>query len=112
MQIQVHTGSHTGAGSAALIETVAGMLQTTLGRFASHVTRVDAHLSDENGAKGGEDKRCVVEAHLEGRQPLVASDTAKTMKQAVRGAADKLVRMLDSTAGKANARRRDDVQPS
>jgi hypothetical protein len=38
--------------------------------------------------------------------------TAPTMKQAVHGATYKLVRMLDSTAGRINARRRDGVQPS
>jgi ribosome-associated translation inhibitor RaiA len=106
MQIQVHAGNRVGGGGA-LIETVTGMMQTALTRFASHVTRVDVHMSDENGSKGGRDKRCVVEAHMEGRKPVAVADNAETTKQAVQGAIDKLVRMLDSTVGKMREHRRD-----
>jgi ribosome-associated translation inhibitor RaiA len=109
MQIQVHAGSRTGGG--ALIETVTGMIEAALGRFAKHLTRVDVHMSDENGSKGGKDKRCVVEAHMEGRKPVAVVENAETMKQAVQGAIDKLVRMLDSTTGKMTAQRRDGVHP-
>jgi ribosome-associated translation inhibitor RaiA len=108
MQIQVHAGARTGGGGA-LIETVTGMMEAALGRFAGHLTRVDVHMSDENGSKGGRDKRCVVEAHMEGRKPVAVVDNAENMKQAVQGAIDKLVRMLDSTVGKMNAHRRDTV---
>lgn len=110
MQIQVHAGSRTGGGGA-LIETVSGMVDGALARFASHVTRVDVHMSDENGSKGGLDKRCVIEAHMEGRKPVAVVDNAGNMKQAVQGAIDKLVRMLDSTVGRIHAQRRDGVEP-
>jgi ribosome-associated translation inhibitor RaiA len=128
MQIQVHAGSRTGGG--ALIETVTGMIEAALSRFAKHLTRVDVHMSDENGSKGGKDKRCVVEAHMEGRKPVAVVENAETMKQAVQGAIDKLVRMhaetmkqavqgaidklvrmLDSTTGKMTAQRRDGARP-
>lgn len=108
MQIQVHAGSRVGGG-AALIETVTGMTQEALARFAGHVTRIDVHMSDENGSKGGKDKRCVVEAHMEGRKPVAVTDNAETMKQAVQGAIDKLVRMLDSTVGRMREHRKDTI---
>jgi ribosome-associated translation inhibitor RaiA len=110
MQIQVHAGSRVGGGGA-LIETVSAMVEAALGRFASHVTRVDVHMSDENGSKGGLDKRCVIEAHMEGRKPGAVVENAETMKQAVQGAIDKLVRMLDSIVGRMNAQRRSGVEP-
>lgn len=34
------------------------------------ISRVEVHLSDEDGKKGGQnDKRCMMEARLDGRQP-------------------------------------------
>jgi hypothetical protein len=57
------------------------------------------------------DKRCVIEAHMEGRKPVAVADNAEAMKPAVQGAIDKLVRMLDSTVGKMNAQRRSGVEP-
>lgn len=110
MQIQVQAGNRVGGG-AALIETVTGMVDEALGRFASHVTRIEVHMSDENGAKGGKDKRCVIEARMEGRKPVAVVDNAETTKQAVQGAIEKLVRMLDSTVGKMNEHRRSGVEP-
>lgn len=69
------------------------------------VTRLEVHLSDQNGGKSGQrDKRCVMEARLEGRQPIAASDDATTLDQAVRGAADKLARLIDSQAAAPPAR--------
>jgi hypothetical protein len=59
------------------------------------------HLSDENANKsGGSDKRCLIEARLEGRQPEVASDEAATLEGAYSGATRKLQRVLESSLGK------------
>lgn len=107
MQIQVNAGARVGGGGA-LITTVTGMVETALGRFSAHVTRVEVHMSDENGARGGkEDKRCVLEARMEGRKPVAVVENAANMKEAVQGALDKLVRMLDSTVGRLNEHRKD-----
>ncbi len=37
----------------------------------------------------------MLEARLEGRQPVAVTDNATTLEQAVHGAAQKLVRLLD-----------------
>lgn len=59
------------------------------------------HLSDENGDKSGDsDKRYLIEAGLEGRQPEVASDQAATLEAAYSGAAKKLQRVLETTFGR------------
>jgi ribosome-associated translation inhibitor RaiA len=103
MQIQIHSPH----GGEALATTVTGMLEQALGRFSQHITRLEAHLSDENAGKGGkDDKRCVLEARMEGRKPVAVVDSAPTVKQAVQGAIDKLLRMLATTVDKQHEHRR------
>lgn len=101
MQIQVNTDRNV-EGREALATRVSGVVETALSRFREHITRVEVHLSDENSNKkpGVDHKRCVMEARLEGRQPIAASHQAASMAQAVDGAAEKLCRMIDSTLGK------------
>ena len=66
-----------------------GTVETALGRDSDHITRVEVHLTDEDGHKSGQnDKCCVMEARLEGRQPIAVSDRSETLEQAVNGAAD------------------------
>ncbi len=106
MQILINTDGHKGGGEA-LASTVSGMIETALARFSAHVTRVEVHMSDENGNKGGEqDKRCVLEARMEGRKPVAVTHHAANMKQAVQGASDKLVHLLDSAVGRLKEHRR------
>jgi ribosome-associated translation inhibitor RaiA len=65
------------------------------------ITRVEVHLTDESGPKSGKnDKRCMMEARLEGRQPIAVTDEAATVELAVDGAADKLARLIEHTLGK------------
>jgi ribosome-associated translation inhibitor RaiA len=101
MQILVNTDRNV-EGREALAERVSGVVEAALTRFGPHITRVEIHLSDENSNKkpGVDHKRCVIEARLEGRQPVAVSDVAPTMAQAVDGATEKLCRMLDSIFGK------------
>ena len=57
----------------------------------------EVHLSDENGNKESEnDKRCMIEARLKGRQPIAVTDVADTYDHAVNGAIDKLKTSLDT----------------
>lgn len=103
MQIQINNQR----GGAALATTVTGMLEPALARFSEHVTRLEVHITDENGKKGGkDDKRCVMEARMEGQKPVAVVENAPTVMQAVQGAIDKLLRMLDRTVGKQQDHRR------
>ncbi len=100
MQVQVNT-DHNIAGRETLAVKVRGVVENALSRFSEHITRVEVHLSDENGAKrGGGNQRCVLEARLEGRQPIAVTHDADTVDQAVDGAAEKLVHAIDSTLGR------------
>ena len=105
MKIQLNTDVHID-GTEALAAQVAAIVEHALERFSEHVTRVEVHLSDENGGKSGQqDQRCMMEARLEGRQPLVVTDHAATLEQAVHGAAQKLAHLLDSTLGRLHDHR-------
>ncbi len=101
MQIQINTDSNI-EGREALTAHVSGAVENALSRFSDHITRVEVHLSDENSGKkdGSEDMRCMMEARLEGRQPIVVTDQAATLDQAVDGAAHKLTRLIETIIGK------------
>ncbi len=105
MKIQLNTDVHI-EGNEALAAQVGATVEQALERFSAHVTRVEVHLSDENGGKRGpHDQRCMLEARLEGRQPVAVTDHAATVEQAVHGAAQKLARLLDSTLGRLHDHR-------
>ena len=90
MKIQVNTG-HNIDGHEAMMRHAESVVEAMLGHLAEHVTRVEVHLSDENSEKGGSlDKRCLMEARLEGHQPIAVNDAAETSHQAIAGAAEKL----------------------
>lgn len=97
MQIQINT-DHNIEGHEVLATQVSGVVESALSRLSDHITRVEVHLSDENSHKSGQyDKRCMMEARLEGRQPIAVTHQAATLDQAVDGAAGKLTRMIEST---------------
>ncbi len=77
------------------------LLSEELSRFSEHITRLEVHLSDENGFKDGiNDKRCLLEARLEGRQPMAVTALADTYELAVNSAIDKLKAALDTILGR------------
>jgi hypothetical protein len=114
MQIQINTDRHI-EGHEALAAQVSSVVESALSRISDYITRVEVHLSDENSAKkgGNDDIRCVMEARLEGRQPSAVTHQAATVDQAVDGAAEKLIRMIESTLGQLRdqKRRRTDPPP-
>lgn len=105
MKIQLNTDVHID-GTEALAAQVSATVEQALERFSEHVTRVEVHLSDENGGKSGQqDQRCMLEARLEGRQPVAVTDHAATLEQAVHGSATKLAHLLDRTLGRLHDHR-------
>ncbi|MBX3247050.1 MAG: HPF/RaiA family ribosome-associated protein [Myxococcales bacterium] len=102
MKIQVNTDRNI-QGDERLAEYVEDVVLDRLSRFRDQITRVEVHLSDENGGKSGpDDKRCVMEARVEGRQPTAVTHIAGSVNEAIDGAVEKLRRALDSALGKAH----------
>lgn len=72
-----------------------------LARFSNHITRLEVHLTDENGHKDSKnDQRCMIEARLEGMQPIAVTNHGDTVELAIKGAVDKLKSSLDTILGK------------
>jgi ribosome-associated translation inhibitor RaiA len=106
MLIQVNTDRHV-AGHEALATQVRGAVESALSRMSDHITRVEVHLSDENAQKSGQnDKRCMMEARLEGRQPIAVTHEAATLEQAIDGAAERLAHLVENTLGRLHDQRR------
>lgn len=101
MQIQLSTDKNI-SGNETFAHQVEQILNETLARFSDQITRLEVHLSDENSSSksGTRDMRCLIEVRLAGRDPSSVSDQAFTMEQAVHGAAQKMVHLLDSELGK------------
>jgi hypothetical protein len=100
MQIQLNTDSHV-HGHESLAQWAERELRAKLLRFADHITRVEIHLSDVNAARVSEqDKRCKLEVRLAGRAPMAVSHDAGRVADALNGAADKLLRALETALGR------------
>jgi len=77
-------------------------IEEYLKRFASHITRIEVHLKDENGIKDGlNDITCLLEARLEGRQPIAVSCQANSVALSLTGALDKMNNALKTILGRA-----------
>ena len=100
MQVQVNTSN--GIENKDTLERWAGeYLHQALTRFTQEISRVEVQLSDENSMRNGaSDKRCMIEARLNGHAPLAVSHHAHTQDEAFRGATQRLINLLDHTLGK------------
>ena len=101
MKIQINTDRNI-EGHEGLAAEVAAAVESALSLVSHRITRVEVHLSDEDGQRNGHrDKRCVMEARIEGRPPLAVTDQAASVDLAVEGAAGKLARLIEGTLERA-----------
>jgi len=68
MQIQINT-DHNIHGDERVAEVCEQIVRDALAPIAKRLTRVEVHLKDTRGPKGGEDIRATVEARPEGLRP-------------------------------------------
>lgn len=100
MQVQINTDTNI-EGSDALTNHFRDVVESALSRFSDRITRVEVHFRDENSDKRGPaDKRCMIEARLQGRPPTAVTHEASTIDDAFDGAVDKLKRSIESTLGR------------
>ncbi len=100
MIIQINTDKNI-TGSEKLSAYLDTTISESLSRFSDKISRLEVHLSDENSHKEGlNDKRCVLEARIEGMQPVAVTNQAGTTEHAINGALDKLKASLDTILGK------------
>ena len=106
MQVRIITDNNI-VGSDGLSSHVEDVVQNTIGRFSDRITRVEVHLADENSRakSGSNDKRCTMEARLRGLKPIVVTEQAAVLDQAINAAADTLAKTLDRTLGRLDDRK-------
>ena len=91
-----HIKDHERLGDGIRADLESTLTPNLLGRLR----RVEVYLQDVNSHKGGIDKRCAIEAHPVGHQPVAVSNEAASVDEAVGGALDKLARALEHTLGR------------
>ncbi len=100
MTIQINSDNNI-TGTEELSNFVESTIADGLKRFDNYITRVEVHLTDENGHKSGNnDKRCMLEARLEGMQPIAVTAFGDTIHVALKDALGKLKSSLDTTIGR------------
>lgn len=103
MQIQIH---HNDVQSSEALEGhVREQVTHALGHWSGRVTRVEAHLHDDNGHKKGVDKRCVLEAKLAGAAPIAAEHVSDDLYASIKAAATKLKRAIEHKLERAESHR-------
>ncbi|MEP6778581.1 MAG: HPF/RaiA family ribosome-associated protein [Gemmatimonadaceae bacterium] len=103
MHIQVNT-DHNIDGKESTAKWVESVVEKALARHSDQITRVEVHISDENGSKEGtRAMRCMMEARMAHRQPTSVTSDADTVDAAVNDAAGKLHRVIDNIIGKLHA---------
>ncbi|AZI27091.1 MULTISPECIES: HPF/RaiA family ribosome-associated protein [Pedobacter] len=82
-------------------DKIKGLINDGLSRFDDLITRLEVHLSDENGSKDGlDDKRCLLEARISGKEPIAVTNLGNNYDLALSGAISKLKSKLETIAGK------------
>lgn len=101
VQINTDHNAHLSAESRA---TFTANIEQALSRFSGQLTRVEVHFNDENGGKEGvNDKRCNLEARLEGMQPIVATTHGNDFSTALHSALDILKKNITKAREKLSS---------
>ena len=104
MMIQFNTDNII-SGNKEYTAPLETLIAEQLQRFEEYISRIEVHLGDENSHKQGtDDIRCMIEARLEGFQPVAVTNHSDDQYYAVKGAIDKLKSVLDTKLGKLRSR--------
>ena len=82
-------------------------VRLALGSAGGRVRSVVMRLADENGPRGGVDKRCTIRANLPGGPPVVIEQQEADLYVAIDRAAGRAARAVSRRLGKASDGRRD-----
>ena len=105
MKVQVNTSNDID-NKESLERWASDYLNEHLARFDQDITSIEVQMTDENHAAkgGGVDKRCMLEARVNGIKPIAVTNFAANQDLAFRGAAEKLAHALDHAFGKLDRR--------
>lgn len=105
MLFQLRTDNHI-HNSEELSSSVEATVQNSIvTRLGERLRRVEVYLEDTNAQKkGGADIRCTVEIHLAGRPAVAAEHRSGDVDEAVDGAIERVLRVLDHQIGRLDDR--------
>jgi hypothetical protein len=111
MKVQINTDGNIN-GHENMIDKVSSSVESAMGRFRDHLSRVEVHLSDgvaDN--KGPGDKSCMMEARIAGRPPVAVTHRAATLDEAVSVALEKLTHLVANTIEKKRSQEHHRTDP-
>lgn len=81
-------------------------LRSALAAVAGRIRRIVVRLTDDNGPKGGIDKRCQIRATVAGTRPIVIEQHDANLYDAIDRAADRAGRTITQRVARTASRRR------
>lgn len=99
MQFHIHAANFP--LTVALRRHIERHVHFDLARFQPVVRKIEVHLSDVNGPRGGQDKRCQVRVRLAGHPDVVIEDTEADLYHAVDRALGRAARSVSRRLGRA-----------
>jgi ribosome-associated translation inhibitor RaiA len=100
MKVQVNTDKHI-ENSERLELFINDKMGHSLRRFEDKLTRLEVHLTDQNGEKSGSDDiQCRIEARPRGLQPVTVTARNANLDLAISDAIDKMKSALTTSFGK------------
>ena len=104
MTIQINTDSNI-QGSQNMEAYFTERIEDGLKHFSDYITRVEVHVSDQNGDKGGtDDIQCKIEARVQGQQPVLVESREENQEKALSVAIDKMQGVMRKVKGKMQNR--------
>ena len=105
MQFQFNSDNQT-KGDADVAGRLEALVSGRLDRILDRLTRIEVHVGDVNGPRGGgDDKSCTVEIRPNGMNPITATAQGPSIDSAASSAADKVLTAFDRQTGKATTRK-------
>ncbi len=107
MQVLLHTDPNTD-GSHLMADHLTLVVKDAMQRFGGRITRVEAHLSDDNGQTktSADEIHCMLDARLVGLDAIIVKEQAGNAHQAIEGAVRKLKRAVGAALAKQDPRNR------
>ena len=104
MQFQFNSDNQVDC-SAEQAERIEELVRGRLDNVADKLTRVEVHVGEAGGSRGGGGVRCLVELRPQGMQPISASDEAADAQSAATQATDKVLTVFQRQVGKKTDRK-------
>ena len=104
MLFQFNSDNHV-HGDKSVEVRVQSLVEARLHNVQQRLSRVEVHVGEINGHRGGVDKRCAVELRPNGQDPVTATETADTIARAAAGATDKALIALKRVIGRTTTRK-------